>query len=62
MTNLGFGVMLFLMLGFVQYSWIYEPVNGIGIEFKSKWSYISMSVFLGLLVGYLITTGIYQIH
>ena len=54
--------MLFLMLGFVQYSWIYEPVNGIGIEFKSKWSYISMSVFLGLLVGYLITTGIYQIH
>ncbi|MYL65822.1 hypothetical protein GLW07_20880 [Bacillus hwajinpoensis] len=62
MTNLGFGVMLFVILGYVQYSWIYETVDGIGYEFKSKWSYISMSVFLGVLVGYFITTGLYQAY
>ncbi|WP_347552424.1 hypothetical protein ABFG93_08820 [Pseudalkalibacillus hwajinpoensis] len=60
MTNLAFGIILFLILGFVQYSWFYDPNNGVAIDFKSKSSYIITTIVLGALVGYLITTGIFQ--
>ncbi|MBN8209322.1 hypothetical protein JI666_11240 [Bacillus sp. NTK071] len=59
MTSLASGIMLLFILGFVQYSWLYEPINGVSIEFQSKWSYIFISTFLGVLVGYLITTGLH---
>ncbi|MGA9288698.1 MAG: hypothetical protein WBV93_10175 [Anaerobacillus sp.] len=60
MVNLGFGIILLMILGFVQYSWLYDSNNGVAIEFKSTWSYIVTTVLLGVLVGYLITNGIYQ--
>ncbi|TKD68655.1 hypothetical protein [Pseudalkalibacillus hwajinpoensis] len=59
MTSLASGIMLLFILGFVQYSWLYEPINGVAIDFQSKWSYYIISTTLGVLVGYLITTGLH---
>ncbi|WP_377891479.1 hypothetical protein [Alkalihalobacillus sp. R86527] len=62
MTNFLFGMILFIILGMIQYSWFYEPAHGPVIEFNSKWSYIGTSILLGLLVGYLVTSGLTQLY
>ncbi|WP_270182402.1 hypothetical protein [Alkalihalobacillus sp. CinArs1] len=62
MTSFLYGIIFFIMLGFVQYSWFYEPTHGPAIEFSSTRSYIVTSIVLGLLVGYLVTSGITQLY
>lgn len=58
MINFVFGIVLLIVIGFVQYSWFFDPNNGIAIDFKSKKSYIITSISLAVFATYLLATGV----
>ncbi|MFQ3546574.1 hypothetical protein Q7A53_21030 [Halobacillus rhizosphaerae] len=58
MINLFLGIMVFLLIGIILWSYLFDPNNGLVVS-ASKKGFILLLIVLGLLCIYLLSTGIF---